>query len=154
MLMAYAYNCCCFFDWCEQNQVDILVHLVYNESGISNYDGDITAWNVDAYNTCEDKFQIYEDNTVWQKPLFFYNLGEEVRISNSIDNNGWYSLSNRYYNNNIYEKAPCPPGNWTIHISNTANWIFEEGEIHLENLYGDKLRKRPYIVEVELVPHD
>lgn len=154
MLMAYAYNSCCFFDTCEQNQVQILIHLVYNESGISNYDGDITAWNVDAYNTCEEKFQEYEDKTVWQKPLFTYNLGEEVKISNSIDNNGWYSLSNRYYHNDIYEKAPCPPGNWTIHISNTSNWIFQKGEIHIENLQGEKLRTRPYILEVELVPHE
>jgi hypothetical protein len=149
-LMAYSYNCCCFFDWCQKNQPDIIVHLVdENGEDISDYNGEIKAWNDDAYKKCNN---INGDETVWQKHFFTYILGEEVDICAGEESNGWYSLSNRDYVNNIYEKAPCPPGNWTVYIEDTPRWMFSapENQIHIFNLQGDKLRRRPVIVEAQL----
>ena len=140
--MVYAYNSCLHFDICQNNQPDLLVHIIDQEGeSIDNYDGIITAYNLDAIKVCDKED---EDDTVWQEHFFTYILGPEDSLIQDSDCQGWYSLSNRHFNENIFEKAPCPPGNWTISVGSTSEW-----EGRAKSVY-DVRGMQPIIVEIQL----
>ena len=59
---------------------------------------------------------------------------------------GWYSLSERLYFDNIYEQAPCPPGNWTIKIEGSSSW--HEEIIYLDDMYAGEI----VVIDIVLNP--
>ena len=105
----------------KNKQVDILVHVKGNttgpeKNGIDNLwtDQRVVAKNTDAINEC-DGSNGKTDN------LFTYYLGP----ADDIDQPGWYSIKKRYipeYPDDLDEKAPRPPGNWTLEIKPTPDW--------------------------------
>ena len=84
-----------FYDWLWTREIDIVLHVVDQQgNGIDN----LTIWaiNSDVPSEYEDKFNFKVKNA--------YGIQEE----------GWYALSSRDWENRT--QPPCPPGFWEISI--------------------------------------
>ena len=113
---------------------EIIVHIVDEfGNGIPGLEIEdhIKAWNVNAYEVCENTTLV---ETVWQKKYFTYTLGPVENFIDVSDESGWYSLTMRKYDKNIYQQAPCPPGEWIIQAGGNSDWRMNTTKI--EYVYG------------------
>lgn len=144
VLLIYIINTYEIFDIIQSSEPDILVHVVNETSvDITGLEGEfIRAQNDNAVNRCEEE----GNNESWSKNYFRYSLGPSEYMKEKTGEEGWYSLNEREFVHNIYEKAPCPPGDWTITIGGNSDWDINETTI--QNIEGNEVYIiDPYILE-------
>ena len=137
-LASYVHNGHEYFQMCKNKEVNILLHVVDEEgNGIPDYKiQDIYAVSTDAMNWIDEKG---EDETKGRDTHYFQYILGSSDCMNDNGEIGWYSLETRHiaegYSDPLakYKKAPCPPGNWEIHIDANEYYLsYENKDVYVD----------------------
>jgi hypothetical protein len=121
LLVTYVFNGYEYFTICKNMEPNIVIHVVDEHgNGINGLEHYVVAKNNNAIDICSEYGP--GSQTVWKEIYFTYELGTSSYTNDLNQEEGWYSLSMRLFNDHINEKAPCPPGDWTLTVGGTSSW--------------------------------